>query len=521
MGIRSKLLLNGLITIVCLALVAGSGFFIGKRLSDMSMSLFEDEAIHIINIDQIERTSWQIMIHLLIHSAVSDPEQMERLEREIEQREKQLTSELKAYSGEAAHTFETEWAKFDQISKEVLRLSKDFTKEDAMKLLAGKGEAAYDNALISLRSEVKKHKKQMFSIYDETRKYRKNAVIWMAVFILIAIMGVVIGGFLIMRSMTRSVNRVIASLDEGAFQLSHASGQIASSSQSLAETTSQQAASLEETSSSLEEMSSMTQQNANNAKQADNLMKEAQAVVTKATGSMYELTMSVAGIIQTSQETSRIVKTIDEIAFQTNLLALNAAIEAARAGEAGAGFAVVADEVRNLSMRAAGAAKNTSELIEQIVNKIEAGSESVAKADKAFSEVSNISAKVGELVGEIAISSGDQANGIDLANKAVCEMDKITQQNAASAEETSSTSEEMSGQAEQVKAIVDELSKLIRGGGRKKLIRPPSENRQAERENAPEMMPFTTYEAKSVSIKQKGMRPEQLIPLDDDDFSEF
>lgn len=218
-------------------------------------------------------------------------------------------------------------------------------------------------------------------------------------------------------------------------QMGESIGQIIIASQQMAEGASEQAASIEETSSSLEEMSSMTRQNADNSIQANNLMKDATQVVARANGFMTELIKSMGEISKASEETSRIIKTIDAIAFQTNLLALNAAVEAARAGEAGAGFAVVADEVRNLAMRSAEAAKNTADLIEGTVKKVKEGSELVTRTNEAYSEVAVSSAKVGELVGEIAAASTEQAQGIEQINKAVAEMDKVIQQNAANAEE--------------------------------------------------------------------------------------
>ncbi len=154
---------------------------------------------------------------------------------------------------------------------------------------------------------------------------------------------------------------------------------------------------------------------------------------------MDKLTVSMEEITKASEETSKIIKTIDEIAFQTNLLALNAAVEAARAGEAGAGFAVVADEVRNLAMRAADAAKNTAALIDGTVKKVTNGSTLVEQTNGAFTEVASSVVKGGELIGQIAAASSEQAQGIEQITVAVSEMDRVTQQNAAGAEEMASS----------------------------------------------------------------------------------
>jgi methyl-accepting chemotaxis protein len=184
-------------------------------------------------------------------------------------------------------------------------------------------------------------------------------------------------------------------------------------------------------------------------------------VVEKATGSMGKLKEAMAGISQSSEETSRIIRTIDEIAFQTNLLALNAAVEAARAGEAGAGFAVVAEEVRSLALRAAEAARNTATLIEGTVKTIQQGSAVVADADGEFTDVAGRTRKVGELLREIAAASDQQAQGIEQINRAVAEMDKSVQQNAAGAEQSAGASNEMNAQAGRVKEIVLELAGMV------------------------------------------------------------
>lgn len=270
---------------------------------------------------------------------------------------------------------------------------------------------------------------------------------------------------LISRLVINPINKISMTLSEGAAQIDSASSQVSSASQTLSEGTSEQAASLEETSSSLEQMSSMIRQNADHANQADHIMKETNQVVNDANSSMAELIKSMQEISTASEQTSNIIKTIDEIAFQTNLLALNAAVEAARAGDAGAGFAVVADEVRNLAMRAAEAAKNTSDLIEGTVKRVKDGSALVSRTNEAFSKVAESDAKAGELVAEISVASSEQAKGIEQINKAVIEMDKVTQISAANAEEMASTSEELSAQVKQMENVVNELVALIGGNG--------------------------------------------------------
>lgn len=274
--------------------------------------------------------------------------------------------------------------------------------------------------------------------------------------------------FLIIRGTTRVLTWSINGLNEGASEVAAASEEISQASQSLAEGASEQAAAIEETSSSLEEISSMTRRNADNARQANNLMGETNREVQKANACMDELTVSMQEIAKASEETSTIIKTIDEIAFQTNLLALNAAVEAARAGEAGAGFAVVADEVRNLALRAAKAAANTSEMIQGTVQKVTDGSGLVARTSEAFTRVAGRSVKVADLVNEITVASDEQAQGVEEVNTAVSEMDKVVQQNAANSEESASASEELNAQAEQMKGMVDELMSLVGGArGRK------------------------------------------------------
>jgi methyl-accepting chemotaxis protein len=235
------------------------------------------------------------------------------------------------------------------------------------------------------------------------------------------------------------IGDLASSINTMRMKMGEAVGQSLSISHVLSESSSRQASALEETSASLDEMASMTRQNASNTAEANKLMSAAKQAIEKANVSMADLTRSMKEIASASEQTQKIIKSIDEVAFQTNLLALNAAVEAARAGEAGAGFAVVADEVRNLAMRATDSAKNTATLIENIVKKVRGGESLVNITNEVFSEVTASSTKVVELMGEIAAASQEQSQGIDQVNRAVAEMNQVTQQNAASAEELSAT----------------------------------------------------------------------------------
>lgn len=292
---------------------------------------------------------------------------------------------------------------------------------------------------------------------------RSNVQVFTTAVIMILVASIVMIFFLVRIILTKPINQMVQSLDESSTFVSVSSDRIASASLTLADTASSQAAAIEEASSSLEEMAAMTQQNADHARQANSLMSESVNIVSRADNSMKQLTHSMAEISTASDETSKIIKTIEEIAFQTNLLALNASVEAARAGEAGAGFAVVAEEVRNLALRAGKAAQDTADLIRKTGDSVQQGATLVSQTYEDFSKVSKSASTVAEIVGEITAASEEQATGINQINSVIAEMDRRVQRNAANATESANASSEMNTQAEQMKGLVKQMIKLVHG----------------------------------------------------------
>ncbi len=248
----------------------------------------------------------------------------------------------------------------------------------------------------------------------------------------------------------------------GADQVTAASNEINSSSQSLARGASEQASALEEISASLQEIRSMSQQNTANSQEARTLADSATSSAEKGSGNATRLSEAMGRIKQSSEETAKIVKTIDEIAFQTNLLALNAAVEAARAGDAGKGFAVVAEEVRNLAMRSAEAARTTGELISSSRTQADEGWKLNSEVHANLTEIVAGIKKVSAVMGEIAAASEQQSSGVGQVSTAVEQLNQVTQTNAASSEETASAAAELSSQADELRTLVASFT-LSRG----------------------------------------------------------
>ncbi len=286
-------------------------------------------------------------------------------------------------------------------------------------------------------------------------------------------------------------------------------GIVEDSAINLAEGASEQASAVEETSSSIEEISSMMKKNADNSQEGNKLMDATKQILAEGNISMKDLANSLQETSAASDNIGKIIKTIQEIAFQTNLLALNAAVEAARAGEAGSGFAVVAEEVRNLAIRSAEAAQNTEKLIEDIIHKIKKGTDLVQKTDEKYREGAVSTNKVSEIISEIASAIKEQSEGIDQVNMAILEIDKVAQSSAGAAEELSA-----SVSVFKTDRHYDQKSGLTGYDAEKKNT---SNTPQKSHTDLTKMV-----KGKQISTsKTKETKPNQIIPLDDDDFKDF
>ena len=382
--------------------------------------------------------------------------------------------------------------------------------------------SALDKAITNLR----------LSAHDQMLRNSREAIAMEAgvrdITMLICLFAVVFStgyGLFVTRGINKRLSAIIEGLTKGAEQVVTACSQVSSASHSVAKGASQQAAAIEESSSALEEMASMTKSNADHGVEADRLTELSDQELREVKKSMEEMTASMGKISSASEETSKIVKTIDEIAFQTNLLALNAAVEAARAGEAGAGFAVVADEVRSLARRAADEAKNTSVLIEAIVKHVKEGSALHSKTDKIFAKVAERANKVSQLVGEIAAASAEQSEGISQVNKAIADVDCVTQQNAADSEESASASEAMSAQAEHMQKMLSGLIALV--GGKEGAYQSEKDHNETSDEGnlygaAGKHSVDEPVEQFAIANRNgRTVTPDTIIPLDDDDLKDF
>ncbi len=323
----------------------------------------------------------------------------------------------------------------------------------------------------------------------------------------------------------KNLNGALEQVADSAQQAAASAVQISDASQTLSQGATEQAASLEQITSSMSQIGSQTKTNAENALQANAVTKTAREAAETGGARMNMMVEAMAEINASSQQIAKIIKVIDDIAFQTNLLALNAAVEAARAGRHGKGFAVVADEVRNLAGRSAKAAKETAALIESSGKKVENGLQVATTTAESFKEIMANIVKVTDLVGEISAASNEQAQGISQITTGLSQIDQVTQQNTANAEETASAAQELSGQSAKLQELLA-LFKLNGHIGQTDPTKTPAVRRhtpaapRAHRQTR--SLPTGWGSPKSAqhmfTQKQEG---EEVIALDDKEFGRF
>lgn len=449
MKMEGKLLIVFLGMLMLLIIQGGIGIWITHHIIELNQHVLSTSE----QIDSLGYEMFQLRLEVFHFLGTVKPDELKKFNSQIESRIKNISAILDTYP-QFGNTKEL-FGKICDGYRKIIQLHYEFFQtKKAYELIYGESQQDFTQ----LNQKITQEEDRIIENAKELSKKEISHVVWIGV--IISVLGLMIGvsgAFFIRRTVTRPIQCVIEGLVNAYRELVDIGTKIGSISKELVKGTSEQASALEETSSSLEQISSTIRATAENTNEANRIVKDTARVIHSSYASLEELTRSMQEISQSSEESKKIIKTIDEIAFQTNLLALNAAVEAARAGETGAGFSVVAAEVRNLAVRSADAAKNSANIIEATVKKIQTGSKVVSSVNESFAGVETDIRKLGELIESVAISSTEQSRGIEQVNQSVTSMDSVVQKNVVNGEELSQTYEKMKLQAESINSFIEQL----------------------------------------------------------------
>jgi methyl-accepting chemotaxis protein len=482
--IGKRIITGGVSLIALMLVISGVAILSLTNLEHFASAGLRDDVMPgIVYAGQITTASARNYIQVLTASAATDAATRDQAMAKAAEESAKITEAFALYetsinAPDDRSNFEvlkTARAGYVAAREEYFKLVKSDNHPEAAALLAGKLRPAFADYQEHLAIVLKWNNDVAMATASSMVATAHRATLLSASIAGGAVLVSLALGLVIIRGTNRALRQVAATLSDASAQVTAASGEVSGSSQSLAEGASEQAASLEETSASLEEISSMTKRNADSAENARTIAGETSRATEAGTGQMKAMVTAMNDIKASSDNIAKIIKTIDEIAFQTNILALNAAVEAARAGEAGAGFAVVADEVRALAQRAAQAAKETADKIEDSIAKSSHGVEISGKVAAGLQQITDKTRQVNDLVVEIATASKEQSQGLGQIGTAVAQMDKVTQSNAANAEETAAASEELNAQALTLLDTVGDLLKLVGGTGQPARVAAPSQ----------------------------------------------